>query len=287
MNFSKVAILGPGVLGGSIALALRRLRNPDLQIAMWARRQEAVAEAQSKQIADIVSVELEPMVRDADLVIFCVPIGSMAALAEKIAPLISSETLVTDVGSVKSSVVAALGTVFQNRARFVGSHPMAGSEQTGLNAARADLFQNAMCMITPDDPAQKNAVRELRAFWEALGCRVRVLSPQEHDEIVALVSHLPHLLAATLVNTVHGAKPEALGFCGNGFRDTTRVASGPPAMWAEIFEQNRKPLQNSINAMIEKLRDVATLLDSGDSHAVEAFLAAAKTERDRLKTQFQ
>jgi prephenate dehydrogenase len=287
MNFSKVAILGPGLLGSSIALALRRLENPDLQIALWARRTEAVAEAQSKKIADIVSAHLEPVMHDADLVIFCVPIGSMAMLAEKIAPLISRETLVTDVGSVKSSVVASLGPIFQNRARFIGSHPMAGSEQTGLSAARADLFQNAMCMITPDDAAEENAVVELRDFWEALGCRVRVLSPREHDEIVALVSHLPHLLAATLVNTAHGAKPESLGFCGNGFRDTTRIASGPPAMWTEIFEQNREPLQNSVNAMIEKLRDVATLLNSGDSRAVEAFLAAAKTERDCLKTQFQ
>jgi prephenate dehydrogenase len=115
---------------------------------------------------------------------------------------------------------------------------------------------------------------------------VRTLAPREHDEIVALVSHLPHLLAAALVNATHAQSPAAADFCGNGFRDTTRVASGPPAMWAEIFEQNREPLKKSVNAMIEKLREFVTLLDSAnprDLRAVEQFLADAKTERDRLK----
>jgi prephenate dehydrogenase len=285
MNLSKVAILGPGLLGGSIALAMRE-RLPGAQIAVWARREAAVAEVQTARIADIASTELEPVVRGANVSVLCVPIGSMTALAEKIAPLISPHALVTDVGSVKAPVVRALTPIFRERGKFIGSHPMAGSEQTGLSAARADLFENAVCILTPEPPTDSDALSRLRAFWELLGCHVRNLSPREHDDIIALVSHLPHLLAATLINTVHGENAAATAFCGNGFRDTTRVASGPPAMWAEILDQNREPLKKSVNAMIEKLREFVTLLDSGDSNdrrAVEQFLADAKTERDRLK----
>jgi len=282
MNLKKVAILGPGLLGGSLALSLRK-NAPDSRIAVWGRRESAAAEVREMRIADIASTDLESVVHEADAVIFCMPIGHMRALAERVAPLLSPGVLVTDVGSVKVPVARALAPVFQKRARFVGSHPMAGSEQTGLAAARADLFENAACIITPDETTDACAVADAKEFWALLGCRVFALSPHEHDEAVALISHLPHLVAAALVKTAQTEKPAALDLCGSGFRDTTRVASGPPAMWSEILRENREPLKYSINAMIENLHAMTTLLDSGDANAMERYLADVKTARDRLK----
>lgn len=283
MRFSSVAILGPGLLGGSIALALRRVA-PATRLALWARRPAAVAELEKTAagLAQFASTDAAAVVRGAEVVILCVPIGAMAPLAETIAPHLSRDALVTDVGSVKGPVVRALGPIFAGRAPFVGSHPMAGSEQAGLAAARADLFQDAVCIVTPEPLTAPATVAAARAFWELLGCRVRELPPDAHDEAIGLVSHLPHLLAAALVHTAHARNPAALAFCGNGFRDTTRIAAGPPAMWAEILEQNRAALKSSVNAMIENLKDVVKLLDVGDTHAMERFLTEAKTQRDRL-----
>ena len=275
----SLAILGPGLLGGSIALAARRAGGG--RIALWARRAEAVAEVAALGLADAVSTDLRAIVADADLVILCVPIGAMPALAREIAGLISPRTIVTDVGSVKAPVVAELGEIFRERGRFVGSHPMAGSEQNGIRAARAELFDDAACILTPDAASDAAAVAELRAFWQTLGCRVLEVSPAAHDEIVALVSHLPHLLAATLVHTVLAENARAFEFSGPGFRDTTRVAAGPPAMWAEILRANRDAVRKSAEAMIEKLRGILTLLDR--DQPMTEFLTQAKAQRDRLR----
>ena len=274
-----LAIIGPGLLGGSIVLAARRAGG--WRTALWVRRAAAVAEIAALGIADAASTDLRAVVADADLVVLCVPIGAMPALAREIADAISDRTIVTDVGSVKASVVAELGAIFHGRGRFVGSHPMAGSEQTGIGAARAELFDGAACIVTPDAATDAGALAEVRAFWQTLGARVLEVAPAAHDEIVALVSHLPHLLAATLVQTVLAENARAFEFCGPGFRDTTRVAAGPPAMWAEILRTNRDAVRKSAEAMIEKLRGIITLLDQDEP--MTAFLTAAKTQRDRLR----
>lgn len=282
MQLSQTAIIGPGLLGGSIALALRR-KCPDARIAIWARRDEALDGVRAAGIADIASSDLATVVKGSSLVVFCVPIGVMPGLAEKIVPFLSPETLVTDVGSVKAPVLESLVPVFKNRARFVGSHPMAGSEQTGLAAASAGLFEDAVCILTPDDFSDPEAVAAINNFWTLLGCRTTSLSPAVHDEVVAYVSHLPHLLAATIVNLVCSQNRDWLNFCGNGFRDTTRVASGSAEMWSEILQSNRGALRESIVSMIEKLREVLELLNSEDEKRMGKFLTEAKTERDRLR----
>lgn len=275
----SLAILGPGLLGGSLARAARRAGG--CRVALWARRAEAVAEIAALDIAEAVSTDLRSIVAGADLVVLCVPVGAMPALAREIADMLSPATIVTDVGSVKAVVVAELGEIFRGRARFVGSHPMAGSEQTGIRAARAELFDDATCIVTPVAASDPAAVAELRAFWQRLGGRVIEVAPAEHDEIVALISHLPHLVAATLVQTVLAENPRAFEFSGPGFRDTTRVAAGPPAMWAEILHMNRDAVRRSAEAMIEKLRGILTLLDR--EPPMTEFLTEAKTQRDRLR----
>ncbi|MEI8107717.1 MAG: prephenate dehydrogenase/arogenate dehydrogenase family protein [Verrucomicrobiota bacterium] len=273
-----LAILGPGLLGGSIALAARRVGG--YRIALWARRQEAVAEALAMGIADVVSGDLAEVVGDADLVILCVPVGAMPQLAREVVNLIGTQTIVTDVGSVKGIPVEALSLIFSSRGRFVGSHPMAGSEKTGIQVARANLFDDAVCFLTPDAFSTPEAVRELRAFWESFGSRVVEASPASHDEIVALISHLPHLLAATLMQTVVGENVQALELCGSGFRDCTRIASGSPVMWAEILRTNRDAVRKAAESMMKKLGSIISVLD--DDEATTQFLSQAKMHRDRL-----
>ncbi len=275
----NLAILGPGLLGGSIALAARA--RGGARVAMWARREEAVAEVAALGVADRVSTDLASIVADASLVVLCVPVGVMPELARQIAGAIPAGAIITDVGSVKASVCAELGAIFRGRGRFVGSHPMAGSEQTGIGAARADLFADAVAIVTPDGASDPEAVASVVDFWAGLGSRVRQVAPDEHDRIVALVSHLPHLLAAALVNAVAAENPGAFEYCGPGFRDTTRVAGGPPEMWAEILGTNRVAVRDAAEALIEKLREIATLLDR--DRPMTEFLTQAKAQRDRLR----
>jgi prephenate dehydrogenase len=282
----NLAVLGPGLLGASIALACRRL--PQVRVALWGRREEAVAALRERGIGDLASTDLGEVVREADLVVLCVPIGAMPALGQELVRLCRPGTLVTDVGSVKGPVVVELAALLQGKLRFVGSHPMAGSEQQGLEAARADLYEGHVCIVTPDPLADAAAVTEVSAFWESLGCQVRQLGPEEHDSIVAAISHLPHALAAVLVNAVAGQVPEAFDFAGPGFRDTTRIAAGGPEMWSEILLSNRAAVQKSAEAMIEKFHEFLTLLDSsspGDQASMIHFLSSAKAQRDQLRVK--
>lgn len=280
----KLAVIGPGLLGGSIALAAKDL--PGWSVAAWARREEAVKELAESGTVALASTNLEEIATDADLLVLCTPIGVMPEIGRQLAAIIPGHAIVTDVGSVKAPVVEQLSPLFEKRGTFIGSHPMAGSEQTGFQSARADLFRDSVCIVTPGAQAHPLAVEALSRFWDALGCRVRLLDPVEHDEVVALVSHLPHFLAAVLVQTVSRENPAAFDFAGPGFRDTTRVASGPPGMWTEILRSNRAAVKKSAEAMIEMLQETLKLLDSpssgGDLHMNE-FLAHAKTERDRLR----
>lgn len=282
MTYSSIVILSPGLLGGSIALAVRE-RMPGVEIRVWARREESVRRVFEMGIADAASTDAAAMAKGAGLILFCMPIGGMAEVAERIIGTVGRETLVTDVGSVKQPVVESLGKIFRGRAEFVGSHPMAGSEQMGLDAARTDLFQGAVSFVTPEEGTPKETVEAVSKFWEKMGCRVKYATPRAHDEGVALVSHLPHLAAAALVQTVLRENPVALDWRGNGFLDTTRVASGPAAMWAEILVENREAVKKAINAMIENLAELSKLLEAEDTRAVEHYLAGARLVRQRLK----
>jgi prephenate dehydrogenase len=211
------------------------------------------------------------------------PIGGMPEVAEQIADVVARDAVVTDVGSVKQPVVERLGSIFRGRAEFLGSHPMAGSELAGLDAARGDLFEKAMTILTPDEGTREETIEALANFWQSVGCRVAVASPRAHDEAVALISHLPHLAAAALVQTALRENPAALDWRGNGFLDTTRVASGPPAMWAEILIENREAVKRAVHAMIENLSEVTKLLDASETGAIEDYLAQAMLTRNRLK----
>ncbi|NBV85760.1 MAG: prephenate dehydrogenase/arogenate dehydrogenase family protein [Verrucomicrobia bacterium] len=260
---------------------------PDVEVRLWARRAEALEQARSLGIASVGSTALSEIIPGANIVLLCVPLGAMESLVREMLPYLASDALVTDVGSVKAPVCRVLAPLIQGRALFVGSHPMAGSEKAGIAAAKADLFQNATCILTPEeDITDPLAVVLARIFWERLGCNVRTLTPTLHDEVCALISHMPHLAAAALVNTVSSLRPEAFEYCGPGFRDTTRVAAGLPAMWAEILCSNRVAVASGLRALIQILERAASQLEAGAPDAetnLDEFLTEAKRHRDFLQ----
>lgn len=276
----RIAILGPGLLGGSIALKLRELGG--YHVGLWARRPEAVEEIHQRQCADVASTDVQAIVREAGVVILCVPVEVMPALAREMAPALRRDAIVTDVGSVKAKVVEEVGAILQGHAHFIGSHPMAGTEFTGLAAAKPDLFAGANCIITPEPEANLAAVEAVTALWTVLGCRVVQLAPQEHDICVALISHLPHIVAGTLVRTVAEQNPRAFAVVGPGFRDTTRVSSGPPGLWVGILRENAAAVTSALDAMIAKLQDLRQTLAPFSEDGIRAALTEAKTTRDQI-----
>jgi prephenate dehydrogenase len=223
-------------------------------------------------------------VEDADLVILCTPLGQMREVAEKMIPSLKPGAIVTDVGSVKGSVVEDLEPMIAKAgAYFVGSHPMAGGEKTGVGAARADLFVNSVCLVTPTPNSQKDAVNRVAQFWKDLGARVLQITPGLHDDLVSRSSHLPHVVAAELANYVLSpAHPEEQSaVCANGFRDTTRIASGSPEMWRDIVLANRKNLARVLGVFIEDLQEFCLALEKEDTKAIEEFFENAKQRRDK------
>lgn len=282
MTFSSIAILSPGLLGGSLAMAIRR-RMPGTELRVWGRREESVEKVRAAGLADEASTDAAAIAEGAALIVFCMPVGAMEEVAHRIRPVVNPDAVITDVGSVKQMVVESLGSIFSGRAQFIGSHPMAGSEQAGIEAAREDLFEGAVTILTPEATSDKETVAVLGKFWEAMGCRVAIATPRVHDEAVALISHLPHVAAAALVQTALRENPASLEWRGNGFLDTTRVALGPPEMWAGILLENREAVKKAIHAMIENLVEVTKLLDANETGTLEDYLAEARLARARLK----
>jgi len=282
MRWNKISLIGMGLMGGSLALAVKQGRLA-LEIHAFVRRSASVTEATKLAMADVITQDLKEAVHEADLVVLCTPLSQMRALTEQMRPYLKPGAIVTDVGSVKGSVVQELEPIVHAaQAHFVGSHPMAGSEKTGLAAARADLFHNAVCLVTPGAYASAAAVVAVQDFWKAVGgCPIR-MTPELHDDLVSRSSHLPHVVAAELANYVLSPahpKEQAL-VCANGFRDTTRIAAGSAEMWRDIALANRKNLARVLGVFIEDLQEFQLALERGDVQAVEEFFAKAKQRRD-------
>ena len=283
MRFRKITIIGVGLLGGSIGLAVKR-RKLAREVAGFVRRASTIRECKQFRAVDFATTELSVAVSNADLVILCTPLAQMRPLVEKMLPALKRGAIVTDVGSVKAGVVRELESLIQKSgAYFVGGHPMAGAEKTGVATARANLFEDAVCVLTPTKKSNATAVRKLEQFWKSLGARVLKLDAAQHDLLVSRSSHLPHVVAATLANLVlDPASPkQQAALCANGFRDTTRIASGSPEMWRDIALANRKNLSHSLDAFIADLQKFQRTLKKSDAKAVAKFFATAKLRRDK------
>lgn len=276
-----VAILGPGLLGGSLAMAIKQ-RQPDCRVHVWARRKEAAQAVTSANLADLASTELEVVTADASLIVLATPVPFMAGIAEQLATFsLQPDALVTDVGSVKASVVNSAGSSLQSAGiPFIGSHPMAGSEQAGLEAARPDLFEAAACIVTPESHADGDQIERLVDWWSSLGCRVSTLDPQQHDEAVGRISHLPHLAACALAIASLDKNPEISQLVGQGFRDSTRVAAGDAELWLGILQENRSAVLDPLRDLHSQIGRVLAILENMDDEQLLAFLRDAKELRD-------
>jgi len=285
VKFRKIAIIGVGLLGGSIGLAVKKRRLAG-ETAGFVRRAATIAECEQAGALDYATTDLLAAVSRADLVILCTPLAQMPGITAQLLPALKSGAVVTDVGSVKAGVVRELEAIVAKAgAHFVGSHPMAGAEKTGVLAARADLFVNAVCVITPTKKSHGPAVEILKDFWKILGARTLQLTPAEHDRLVSRTSHLPHVVAAALASQVlHPQAPKAqAALCATGFKDTTRIASGSPEMWRDIALANRENLSQAVRAFIADLEKFGRALDGADEKGVARFFETAKQRRDGLK----
>jgi prephenate dehydrogenase len=285
MRWNKISIIGMGLMGGSLALAVKQNKLA-LKSHVFVRRDASIAEGRKLALADVITQDLKEAVLEADLVVLCTPLSQMKTLVAQMQPHLKPGAIVTDVGSVKGVIVQELEPIVQAvKAFFVGSHPMAGSEKTGLASARPDLFRNAICLVTPGAHATAEAICAVQNFWKAVGGWPIRMTPELHDDLVSRSSHLPHVVAAELANYVLSPahpKEQAL-VCANGFRDTTRIAAGSPEMWRDIALANRKNLGRVLGVFIEDLQEFQLALERGDVKAVEEFFAKAKQRRDQWR----
>jgi len=278
----RLAVIGVGLLGGSVAKAARAqgLAREVIGIGRDVGRLQA---AVNDGAIDRATSDLADGVRGADFVLLAAPVRSIEDLLARAWDEIPPDAIVTDVGSSKAAIVRRAESLARRRPlAFVGSHPMAGSEKSGYGVSRADLFQGALVVVTPTDASAPGAVKTVTAFWEHLGARVTALDPEAHDAAVAAISHLPHLVACALVDAVSRETPDALPIAARGFKDTTRIAAGDPTMWQEIFLANRAPLAEALGAFRRALADLERLVERGDPDALEAALARIKAARGKL-----
>jgi prephenate dehydrogenase len=283
MPWQKVTVVGVGLLGGSLGLALKQRRLAE-RVHGYVRRTASIGECEGLGVVDEATRDLRAAVEGADLVVLCTPLAQMRELTQTMLSALKPGAVVTDVGSVKAIVVRQLTPlVSSSGAHFVGSHPMAGAEKMGPGAARADLFTNAVSVVTPVAHSDQTAVKTVESLWRSVGARVIVLSPEVHDEFVSRSSHLPHVVAAELANYVLSPaypREQAL-LCANGFRDTTRIASGSPEMWRDIALANRRNLARVLGVFIEDLQELQLALELGDGKTIEEFFELAKHRRDQ------
>ncbi len=272
--FRKLAIVGLGLLGGSVAAAARS-RGLVREVVGAARRPGPLRWALEAGLVDSVATPAEAVV-GADLVVLGTPVGSMARVVSDIAGALAPGCIVTDVGSVKASVVEILPGLLPEGVEFVGSHPMAGSHLRGPENARADLFVGASCVVTPRSGQDPLAVAKIEDFWRALGARVTRRTPCAHDEEVAWVSHLPHLVAFAFADALRSAPTRVGELAGAGFRDFTRIAQGDAELWGEILSLNGKALSGPLNHFSASLARLARVLEEGDSESLERLLHTAR-----------
>ncbi len=280
-KFKKITVVGVGLLGGSVGLAAKAA-DERVRVVGVGRRQSSLDKALAAGAIDEATLDTAEGVDGADLVVLATPLRVYEDHLLAMKDSLAAGATVTDVGSTKSLVVRVAEGVLGRGGPFVGSHPMAGGERTGVQFARADLFGNVICILTPTARTATRHLRRAEGFWRTLGATTTRMTPAAHDKAVARVSHLPHLLAALMVM---GQKAGSIDLAGNGFLDTTRIAAGSPAMWREIILTNRSAMLAAIDSADEQLMNLRDLIELGDGAGIERFFALARKRREALVTK--
>jgi len=283
---NKLVIIGVGLIGGSFALALRKAGLVK-HIVGLGRSRENLQRALELGILDEITDDFPLALKNADLVLLAVPVGQTAKILAQIAPHLESKTIITDAGSTKQDVIAAARSFLLGHLKnFIPGHPIAGAEQSGVNAATADLFRDKNLILTPLDETDTNALERVKEIWQGCGARVSQINAYQHDEILAAMSHLPHVLAVALMNhtcssSTEDSPDDLMRFAGSGFRDFTRIAGSSPEMWRDICLANRELLLKQIDAYQNELTSMRGMLESGDGSALEKAFFDARVTRQR------
>ena len=270
-HFKRLALIGFGLIGGSIARAAKAQGLVD-EIVTTARSEKTRARVKELGIVDDVVATNVEAVKGADLVILCIPVGACGEVAQEIGAHLAPGATVSDVGSVKGAIVRDMAPHLPANIHFVPAHPVAGTEHSGPDSGFAELFINRWCILTPPEGTDPAATEKLRAFWAALGARVEVMTPDHHDLVLAITSHLPHLIAYTIVGTADElsevTRSEVLKFSAGGFRDFTRIASSDPTMWRDIFLNNKDAVLEMLGAFQEDISKLTRAIRRGDGDAL-------------------
>jgi prephenate dehydrogenase len=281
IHFDKVTIIGVGLIGASFALALKKNRLCS-SITGFGRNRENLVRAKERGIIDSFESDLAATCRDADLIMLSTPVGTFIELTKAIAPALKKGAVVTDAGSVKGRLVYEIEKIMPEGVHYIGGHPIAGNDRSGLDASDAELFRDAKCIITPTENSDAGSLQAVTDLWKSLGSEVITMTPENHDKVYAAVSHLPHLIAYNIINTVAEIDISYLKFCGQGFKDTTRIASSSPELWRDICIMNRENLIEMISVFQKNLETLGRYLRASDPDSIEKEFRKARTLREGI-----
>lgn len=283
MDFKKIAIIGVGLMGSSFALALKK-RGFTGTITGVGRSENNLIAAKKAGIIDDYSTVHADGIKDADLILLATPVGGFKSIVEDIKQNIKQGAIVTDLGSVKADIIEKVEPLMPEGVYFVGGHPITGKECSGISAADADLYNNARCIITPGPDTNKEALNTVIKLWESVGANTMIMTPDEHDLIFAAVSHLPHVVAYALVNSILDVKNDILGDGGRGLKDMTRIALSPTVLWRDICESNKEHILTTLRSFTYSLSKMAKFMEEDDWDALEAEFLRAKEARQLIES---
>ncbi len=279
IKFKNVVIVGPGLIGGSIGLVLGKQKIADNIIGV-ARHRATLLKAKKKGSITAGITDIRKAIADADLVILATPVMAIKGILSNLSKLLKKDCIVIDVGSTKAEIVAYAQKVLPNNVHFIGTHPMAGSEKAGAEFASDNLFNGSICFIIKNSKTDKAALTIVANLWKMMGAKTVLIDPQQHDDIVAQISHLPHLISVALVDCVN---PGFIKFAASGFKDTTRIAAGDPEIWRDISFSNKEAILNSIVSFEKKLAVIKKAIKNNQKQALAQQLLKVKRKRDSLK----
>lgn len=274
--FNKIAIVGVGLIGGSLGIAIKKKRIANKVIGI-SRKRSTLNRAKKVGAIDEGYLDFEA-IRGSDLIILCAPVKTIISLMSEVKPYLSDKCIITDVGSTKFDIVTKSRKVLGQRLDFIGAHPLAGSEKRGIENAMENLFKDSVCILTPGGRNRKSLTK-IKLFWKRLGVKVKVLKPELHDKIISLTSQLPHLIAFSLMGSV---PQDYLKYAASSLKDTTRVASSDPLLWTQIFLTNRAPILKSIKIFKKQLLQFSDLIERADEKRLFKKIQNAKSKRDKL-----
>jgi prephenate dehydrogenase len=282
INFKNITIIGVGLIGSSFALALKASGFKG-KITGIGRNRTNLIKAKRLGIIDAYTTEYAEGVKNADLILLAVPVGRFKAIIKSIGQSIKKGAIVTDVGSVKAGIMKGIDPLMPEGVHFVGAHPIAGKECSGIKCASAELFRNARCIITPGPNTNKQALRKIIRLWKTVGAKTVLMEPAEHDIVFGAVSHLPHVVAYALVNSIMSVGNNILRHGGRGLRDMTRIALSPPELWRDICASNKKNILKSLKKFSSSASHLTRLIDRSDWAGLEREFRKAKEARQVLE----